>query len=53
MDTIEADMLQGVPHETVDAIRVALLAFARSLEASSPLPTPRAASVGRTTQRLR
>src|ERR1700759_4490471 len=41
MDAIEADMLGGLPSETVDVVRDALRSCARSLEASRPLPRPR------------
>jgi DNA-binding MarR family transcriptional regulator len=37
MDRIEADMLAGLPPETVDAVREALTKCARSLEATTPL----------------
>ena len=41
MDAIEADMLDGLDPDTVDAVREALRSCAHSLEASRPLPRPR------------
>lgn len=41
MDAIEADMLDGLPPDTIDAVRDALRSCAHSLEASRPLPRPR------------
>ncbi len=41
MDAIEADMLEGLDPDTVDAVREALRSCAHSLEASRPLPRPR------------
>jgi DNA-binding MarR family transcriptional regulator len=41
MDAIEADMLDGLPAEAVDAVREALHSCAHSLEATRPLPHPR------------
>jgi len=47
MDEIEADMLQGVAPEALDSLGVTLLACARSLEATRPLPTPRVSASSR------
>ncbi len=41
MDAIEADMLDGLEPERVDAVREALRSCAHSLEATRPLPRPR------------
>ena len=41
MDAIEADMLDGLDPDTVDAVRDALRSCAHSLEATRPLPRPR------------
>jgi len=41
MDAIEADMLQGLAPDSLDSMRLTLLACARSLEATRPLPLPR------------
>lgn len=41
MDAIEADMLDGLDPDTVDAVRDALHSCAHSLEATRPLPRPR------------
>ncbi|MGH2896347.1 MAG: MarR family winged helix-turn-helix transcriptional regulator [Solirubrobacteraceae bacterium] len=41
MDAIEADMLDGLAPETVNAVRDALRSCAHSLEATRPLPRPR------------
>jgi DNA-binding MarR family transcriptional regulator len=41
MDAIEADMLEGLPVEAIDAVREALRSCAHSLEATRPLPRPR------------
>jgi DNA-binding MarR family transcriptional regulator len=41
MDAIEADMLEGLAPERVDAVREALRYCAHSLEATRPLPRPR------------
>ncbi len=41
MDAIEADMLDGLPAEAIDAVREALHSCAHSLEATRPLPHPR------------
>jgi DNA-binding MarR family transcriptional regulator len=41
MDAIEADMLDGLPAEAIDAVREALRSCAHSLEAARPLPRPR------------
>jgi DNA-binding MarR family transcriptional regulator len=38
MDRIEADMLQGLPPETLETLRSALSACALSLEAAKPTP---------------
>jgi DNA-binding MarR family transcriptional regulator len=44
MDAIEADMLDGLAPETIDAVRFALRSCARSLEATRPPPRPRPVS---------
>jgi DNA-binding MarR family transcriptional regulator len=41
MDAIEADMLDGLAPEAVDAVREVLRSCAHSLEATRPLPRPR------------
>ena len=41
MDAIEADMLDGLPTEVIDAVREALHSCAHSLEATRPFPRPR------------
>ena len=41
MDAIEADMLDGLPAEMINAVREALHSCAHSLEATRPLPRPR------------
>lgn len=41
MDGIEADMLEGLAPETVEAVRAALGSCAHSLEVSNPPPRPR------------
>lgn len=47
MYEIEADMLQGLAPEALDSLRTTLLACARSLEATRPLPMPRVSAAGR------
>jgi DNA-binding MarR family transcriptional regulator len=41
MDAIEADMLDGLAPDTIDAVRDALRSCAHALEATRPLPRPR------------
>jgi DNA-binding MarR family transcriptional regulator len=41
MDGIEADMLRGLPSETVEVVRAALGSCAHSLEVTNPSPRPR------------
>jgi DNA-binding MarR family transcriptional regulator len=41
VDRIEADMLGGLPAETVEVVRDALGSFAHSLHATNPSPRPR------------
>jgi DNA-binding MarR family transcriptional regulator len=48
MDAIEADMLEGLPVEAIDAVREALHSCAHSLEATRPHPRPRSVPRKRT-----